>query len=182
MVAVAQSLVGASSWSDGPTGRRRPPEKVRRNGGLSWPPSRFASRGCRFLQRSGFVQQPPCGGTSRCSCSRWRSRCCFGLQRERGRARAKCAFAVVTVRPAGAPERSLGPFPVPEEGSCPSCCSTPPAAVAHRRRCPNSMPAARHATRGCALHRPTSKEDPSPRSEPCFQGRRSPVHPRRSPR
>ena len=57
MVAVAQSLVGTSSLSDGPTGRRRPPEKVRRNRGLSWPQSRCASPGCRFLQRSAFVQR-----------------------------------------------------------------------------------------------------------------------------
>ena len=51
---------------------------------------------------------------------------------------------------AGAPlRRGAGSVrhPTPEEGSCPSCCSMPPVAVARRRRCPDSTPAARRATR-----------------------------------
>jgi integrase len=40
--------------------------------------------------------------------------------------------------------------PTPEEGSCPSRCSMPLAAVAHPRRCRSSMLVARRATRGSA--------------------------------
>jgi hypothetical protein len=47
----------------------------------------------------------------------------------------------------------LGASPTPEEGSCASCCSMPPAAVAHRRRCRSSTLAGRRATRECATPR-----------------------------
>jgi site-specific recombinase XerD len=55
-------------------------------------------------------------------------------------------------------------YPTPEEGSCPSCCSTPPAAVAHPPPCRSSTPAGRRATRGCATprtHRRPRRSSPS---------------------
>jgi integrase len=39
-------------------------------------------------------------------------------------------------------------YPTPEEGSCPSRCSMPPAAVAHPPRCRNSTPVGRRVTKG----------------------------------
>ena len=67
-------------------------------------------------------------------------------------------------------------YPLPEEGSCPSCCSMPPAAVAHPPRCRSSTPAGRRATRGCAT-RPTRRR--SRRSSTVMRRAGDSVHGRR---
>ena len=51
----------------------------------------------------------PCAGASRCSCSRRPRRCCFGLQRERGRARAKWAARSQVVPSGRSPWRPRRP-------------------------------------------------------------------------
>jgi len=49
----------------GSTGcRRGRPTRHARNGSLSWPRRRLASRRCRSFQPSGFVLQPPCISTA----------------------------------------------------------------------------------------------------------------------
>ena len=55
----------------------------------------------------------------------------------------------------------------PEEGPCPSCCSTVPVDVDRRRRCQASTPVIRRATRGCVIRliRPRSRRS-SPSCEP----------------
>jgi hypothetical protein len=77
----------------------------------------------------------------------------WSAARTTSRASEPPSYAAVTVRRRAARERSLGRFPIPEEGSCPSRCSMPPAAVAHPPRCRSSTPAGRRATRGCATRR-----------------------------
>ena len=49
----------------------------------------------------------------------------------------------------------------PEEGSCPSCCSMPPAAAAHPRRCRSSTPACGDASRPPAA--PSARRRDGPR-------------------
>ena len=73
-------------------------------------------------------------------------------------------------RAAGAPlvRGTLGAFPSPEEGSCPSCCSMPPVAVARPPPCRSFTPAGRRATRGSAT--PPIRRRPRRSSPSCAAG------------
>jgi hypothetical protein len=62
-----------------------------------------------------------------------------------------CSGAAIRETGASLPEAAVSVrYRRPEEGSCPSCCSMPPAAVARPPRCRTSMLAGRRATRGFA--------------------------------
>src|SRR5215217_982526 len=73
------------------------------------------------------------------------------------RSSRSCAAPVTAAYERRAPrERSLGSVSDARGGPCPSCCSMPPAAVAHPPRCRSSARGGRRATRECAT-RPTRR-------------------------
>jgi hypothetical protein len=102
-------------------------------------------------------------------------RCCFPASAERRRVREVAPWPAMPAAGARLARRAASMrHPTPEERSCPSCCSMPPAAEDRPRRCRTSMPAGpprpcsrvreRQATPCCDCHRAGAARG---RSRPC---------------
>jgi hypothetical protein len=121
-----------------PRARNRPPPRSRIRG------KRQSRAGCRV----------PCGWAARGVGSRADNallRSPGSANRARpGEAPHLCAAGRFGGRRTAPAEEQSRDSAQPEEGSCPSCCSMPPAAVAHPPRCRSSTPAGHRATRECA--------------------------------
>src|SRR5215213_4247198 len=150
--------------------RRRFEPSVRRGGPYNDPRDREVRVRARLTAALGEEQQRrrerwfPCGRAPSASEIVRPAGCCFSPAARIGSqprsCRPRCPPVGLGTRPhASRMEEPRCDSQTPEEGPCPSCCSMPPAAVAHPPPCRNSTPAGRRATRGSATRpiRPRSR-------------------------
>src|SRR5215218_1365426 len=130
--------------------RRRFEPSVRRGGPYNDPRDREVRVRARLTAALGEEQQRrrerwfPCGRAPSASEIVRPAGCCFSPAARIGSqprsCRPRCPPVGLGTRPhASRMEEPRCDSQTPEEGPCPSCCSMPPAAVAHPPRCRTSM-------------------------------------------